>query len=134
MGQTMTKTDLEDSTAREKRNGFIRSILQLAAGMEKAAPDTNPWEYKVRAGKLLCEVFQAGEVTSDGTVNSILAHWSKVPYPQDPDWCFVQGFEALCWDWGGQVFGEEKSADGELAAEAHVLRRLAGLLEYKNLE
>jgi len=138
----------------QQKIDLIQSFINLAVEMEKDALNKplvhstqvsgdkgetswnlKMWQYQVRAGKMICETYQAGEFHYDGVLCNALDHWCKLPYPQNPDWCYAKGFESVCWTWAKKEhqyvfdFHAHKRTNGELHAYAQVLRLLVGLLE-----
>ncbi|HNT75740.1 MAG TPA: hypothetical protein PKH77_12055 [Anaerolineae bacterium] len=141
-------------SSRQQKIELIRSFIRLAVEMEKDPLDTplihsnqvshdkeetlwnlRTWNYQARAGKMICEAYQAGEFRQEGLLCKGLDDWCRLPYPQNPDWCYAKGFETICSTWPKREhpyafdFEYQKRTEGELRTYAKVLRLLVGLLE-----
>ena len=145
----MVEDQGDNGIASARRNGYIQQLHRLAADMENnvlekisnlaSLPENKDYllvirEYKIQAAKIIFEAYQYGEIHGDGLLCSILGYWNKIPYPQYPEWCYVQGFDSVCWQWYGDRFEDRIKKAGELGAYAHVIRLLISELEKNNID
>lgn len=144
----MTKNLGKNVDERTKRNRLIWLLGQLATKMENytlnqsidldgsqnSNEQYNLTQYKIESGKIIFEAYQAGEFRGNGTLCKVLDCWKNIPHSESTDWNYIQGFEAICWQWYGNRFESRRKELGELCAYAYVIRLLVGELEKENID
>lgn len=103
------------------------------AGLQNNDEQLRLAQYKIQAGKLVFELYESGECSS-GILHQVLGYWSKIPDPEFADWNYIQGFEAICWQWYGNRFANLKKELGELCANAYVIRLLIGEFQRQDID